>query len=206
MLCNKKHETFCEKSRRMVTILHRVKMNPKTRPRSTPFVFWKNGAERLLPTRKRCRDSKYYLRRKISRRSAFKVQRETLPGETTRDHLFYWRSCMEFDVSLHPFPFLTKKAISCMKDSYFKKTIATFAFCLEGRDEDELPECLLGGLPVVLSRSGTRCPGGRLFRGEGAKIFVLLYIKMNSTKPLLLSSFRTERMCPLPKQAKQSNN
>ena len=61
------------------------------------------------------------------------------PGTTGFLYTHPKRSVMEFDVSLHPFPFLAKKAIRCMKDSYFKKTIATFAFCLEGREEDELP-------------------------------------------------------------------
>merc|ERR1711933_300626 len=33
-------------------------------------------------------------------------------------------NCMEFDVSLHPFPYLAKQAICFMKDSYFKRVLA----------------------------------------------------------------------------------
>jgi len=51
---------------------------------------------------------------------------------------------MEFDISLHPFPYLAKKGICYMKEAYFEKTVVTFAFCIEGRTETELPECLIG--------------------------------------------------------------
>ncbi len=76
------------------------------------------------------------------------------------------RSCMEFDISLHPFPFLAKKAISCMKQSYFKKTIATFGFCIEGRDEDELPECLLGAFQLCYPDPVHAIQGEQLFAGK----------------------------------------
>ena len=76
---------------------------------------------------------------------------------------------MEFDVSLHPFPFLAKKAIRCMKDSYFKKTIATFAFCLEGREEDELPECLLGGFQLCYPDPVHAIQGEEFFAEKGGR-------------------------------------
>ena len=91
------------------------------------------------------------------------------PGTTGFLYSHPKRSCMEFDVSLHPFPFLAKKAISCMKDSYFKKTIATFAFCLEGRDEDELPECLLGAFQLCYPDPVHAIQGEDLFAGKGRK-------------------------------------
>jgi Protein ENHANCED DISEASE RESISTANCE 2, C-terminal len=47
-------------------------------------------------------------------------------------------SCVEFDVSLHPFPFLAKQAICYMKDSYFKKVLVSFGFVIEGRSDDEV--------------------------------------------------------------------
>jgi hypothetical protein len=47
-------------------------------------------------------------------------------------------SCMEFDVSLHAFPYLCKQAICFMKDSYFKKILVTFGFTIEGRTDDEV--------------------------------------------------------------------
>jgi hypothetical protein len=47
-------------------------------------------------------------------------------------------SCMEFDVSLHPFPYLAKQAICFMKDNFFKKILVTFGFVIEGRGDDEV--------------------------------------------------------------------
>lgn len=53
-------------------------------------------------------------------------------------------SCLEMDISLHPFPYLAKQGICFMKDSYFKKVLVTFGFVIEGKTDDELPECILG--------------------------------------------------------------
>eukprot|EP00751_Fragilariopsis_kerguelensis_P021586 CAMPEP_0170896458 /NCGR_PEP_ID=MMETSP0734-20130129/44797_1 /TAXON_ID=186038 /ORGANISM="Fragilariopsis kerguelensis, Strain L26-C5" /LENGTH=512 /DNA_ID=CAMNT_0011288685 /DNA_START=8 /DNA_END=1548 /DNA_ORIENTATION=- len=85
---------------------------------------------------------------------AFLVKRA---GETGYVFTHPTQSCMEFDVSLHPFPYLAKKGICYMKDTYFEKTVArllfektvvTFAFCIEGRSEEELPECVLGAFQL----------------------------------------------------------
>lgn len=91
------------------------------------------------------------------------------PGTTGFLYSHPRKSCMEFDVSLHPFPYLTKKAISCMKDSYFKKTIVTFAFCIEGREEDELPECLLGAFELCYPDPAHAIQGEQHFSGKGRK-------------------------------------
>lgn len=53
-------------------------------------------------------------------------------------------SCVEFDISLHPFPYLAKQGICFMKENYFKKILVSFGFVIEGRADDELPECLIG--------------------------------------------------------------
>mmetsp|Transcript_7123 Transcript_7123/g.17363 ORF Transcript_7123/g.17363 Transcript_7123/m.17363 type:complete len:1069 (-) Transcript_7123:102-3308(-) len=66
------------------------------------------------------------------------------PGTTGFLYRHPDKSCMEFDVSLHPFPYLAKQGICYMKDGFFKKILATLAFCIEGRTDDELPECLIG--------------------------------------------------------------
>eukprot|EP00531_Pseudo-nitzschia_arenysensis_P000460 CAMPEP_0116147914 /NCGR_PEP_ID=MMETSP0329-20121206/18040_1 /TAXON_ID=697910 /ORGANISM="Pseudo-nitzschia arenysensis, Strain B593" /LENGTH=1026 /DNA_ID=CAMNT_0003643937 /DNA_START=226 /DNA_END=3306 /DNA_ORIENTATION=- len=66
------------------------------------------------------------------------------PGTTGFLYRHPDKSCMEFDVSLHPFPYLAKQGICYMKDGFFKKILATLAFCIEGRADDELPECLIG--------------------------------------------------------------
>jgi len=76
---------------------------------------------------------------------AFLVKRA---GETGYVFTHPTKSCMEFDVSLHPFPYLAKKGIRYMKETYFEKTVVTFAFCIEGRTEDELPECVLGAFQL----------------------------------------------------------
>ncbi len=58
-------------------------------------------------------------------------------------------SVMEFHLNLHAFPFLCRQAIVMLKDYYFAKMLTTFAFTIEGRSEDELPEVLIGdGLQV----------------------------------------------------------
>ncbi len=53
-------------------------------------------------------------------------------------------NAFEFDISLHPFPYLAKKAMAYLKSSVFKKAIASFAFVIEARSDDELPEILIG--------------------------------------------------------------
>ena len=51
---------------------------------------------------------------------------------------------MEFDISIHPFPYLVKQATAYMKENYFRQLLASFAFVIEGRDDSELPEVLIG--------------------------------------------------------------
>lgn len=66
------------------------------------------------------------------------------PGTTGFLYRHPDKSCMEFDVSLHPFPYLAKQGICYMKEGFFARILATLAFCIEGRADDELPECLIG--------------------------------------------------------------
>ena len=66
------------------------------------------------------------------------------PGQTGFLYRHPDKSCVEFDISLHPFPYLAKQGINFMKDAYFKKVLVTFGFLIEGQAEDELPECLIG--------------------------------------------------------------
>jgi len=53
-------------------------------------------------------------------------------------------SCVEFDISLHVFPYLAKQGICYLKDSMFDKIVANIGFVIEGRDDDELPEVVIG--------------------------------------------------------------
>ena len=57
-------------------------------------------------------------------------------------------NAMEFDISLHPFPYLFKQAMAYLKDNYFDKAIATFGFVIEGRNDDELPEVVIGAMQI----------------------------------------------------------
>ena len=66
------------------------------------------------------------------------------PGQTGFLFRHPETSTFEFDISLHPFPYLAKQGICYMKESYFKKVLVTFGFLIEGRADDELPECLIG--------------------------------------------------------------
>ena len=70
------------------------------------------------------------------------------PGVTGFLHQHPELSCLEFDISLHPFPFLAKKGICFMKDRFFKKVLVTFGFVIEGKTDDELPECLIGAMQL----------------------------------------------------------
>jgi Protein ENHANCED DISEASE RESISTANCE 2, C-terminal/PH domain len=65
-------------------------------------------------------------------------------GVTGFIHTHPQLSCVEFDISLHPFPYLAKQGICFMKDSYFKRVLVTFGFVIEGRTDDELPETVIG--------------------------------------------------------------
>ena len=71
------------------------------------------------------------------------------PGQTGFLYRHPEKSCIEFDISLHPFPYLAKQGICYMKDTFFKKVLVTFGFLIEGRSDDELPECLIGLFQLV---------------------------------------------------------
>jgi Protein ENHANCED DISEASE RESISTANCE 2, C-terminal len=107
-------------------------------------------------------------------------------------------SCMEFDVSLHPFPYLAKQAICFMKESYFKRILVSFGFCIEGRSDDEvrlgrhycllvflpsrisliylgislqLPECLIGSMQLCYPDPGVAIQGADFFSGRSPSSF-----------------------------------
>ena len=58
------------------------------------------------------------------------------------------QNAMEFDISLHPFPYLFKQGTSYIKDNYFDEAIGTFGFVIEGRNDEELPEVVIGALQL----------------------------------------------------------
>lgn len=77
-------------------------------------------------------------------------------------------NCMEFDISLHPFPYLFKQGMAYMKD-YYNRTVWTFGFVIEGRSNDELPEVAIGALKVCHPNLKFIADGDDLFEGLCAK-------------------------------------
>ena len=75
---------------------------------------------------------------------------------------------MEFDISLHPFPYLFKQAMSYIKD-YLDKSVASFGFVIEGRSEDELPEVVIGAMTVCYPDLKTAAKGEEFFAGTCTK-------------------------------------
>jgi len=53
-------------------------------------------------------------------------------------------NAFEFDISLHVFPYLAKKALAYLKSTVFKKALVSLSYVIEGRADDELPELLIG--------------------------------------------------------------
>jgi hypothetical protein len=58
-----------------------------------------------------------------------------------------------------------------MKDSYFKKVLVTFGFTIEGRSDDELPECLIGLTQLCYPDPIHAIQGEDFFSGRSAKSY-----------------------------------
>jgi len=93
------------------------------------------------------------------------------PGKTGFLYQHPEMSCMEFDISLHPFPYLAKQAICYMKENFFKKILVIFGFCIEGRADDELPECVIGLMQLCYPDPQWAIQGGDVFSGKSPKSF-----------------------------------
>jgi len=93
------------------------------------------------------------------------------PGQTGFIYRHPDKSCFEFDISLHPFPYLAKQGICFMKDTYFKKVLVTFGFLIEGRSDDELPECLIGLTQLCYPDPVHAIQGEDFLAGKAAKSF-----------------------------------
>ena len=59
-------------------------------------------------------------------------------------------NAMEFGISLHPFPYLAKKALAYLKTNVFPKAIVSLSYVIEGRSDEELPEALIGDAVKVI--------------------------------------------------------
>lgn len=73
---------------------------------------------------------------------------------------------MEFDISLHPFPYLAKQAFSYLNLNYFSKLVATLGFVIEGRCNDELPEVVIGATQLCNLDSKIAVSAKDLFSGR----------------------------------------
>ena len=71
------------------------------------------------------------------------------PGETSFLYKYPGRSMMEIGINLHPLPYAFKQAMAYLRNNHFQNMIMTFSFIIEGRDEEELPEVLIGD-PFIL--------------------------------------------------------
>jgi len=91
------------------------------------------------------------------------------PGQTGFLYRHPEKSCMEFDVSLHPFPYLAKQGICYMKEGYFKSILATFGFCIEASNDDELPECLIGLFQLCYPDPVHAIQAEEFFAGKSAR-------------------------------------
>jgi hypothetical protein len=80
-------------------------------------------------------------------------------------------STVEFDISFHPFPYLAKQAICYLKENFFKKVLVTFGFCIEGRSDDELPECVIGTMQLCYPDPTIAIQGPEFFAGTSRKSF-----------------------------------
>ena len=74
-------------------------------------------------------------------------------------------SVMEFDISLHPFPFIAKQAFCYLHQNFFAKMIATIGFVIEGRSDDELPEAVIGAAQICYPNPSNIIDANDLFSG-----------------------------------------
>jgi hypothetical protein len=78
-------------------------------------------------------------------------------------------NAMEFDISLHPFPYLFKQGMAYIKE-YFDKSVWTFGFVIEGRNNDELPEVVVGAMKVCHPSPKFTVNADELFSGTCSKV------------------------------------
>lgn len=77
-------------------------------------------------------------------------------------------NAMSFEISFHPFPYLFKQGMSYLKD-YFDNAIGTFGFVIEGRNDDELPEVMIGVMKGCYAGPRLICRGEEFFSGSCPK-------------------------------------
>jgi len=92
------------------------------------------------------------------------------PGQTgfLYDHRSEQNS-MEFEISLHPFPYLAKQAFCYLVDNYFSQLVLSVGFLIESRSEDELPECVIGSAQLCHPDPSSSIRANNFFDGTSPK-------------------------------------
>lgn len=76
-------------------------------------------------------------------------------------------NAMEFEVNLHPFPYLLKKATAYLKEQLFSKVIVSFTYVIEGRSDNELPEAVIGeGIKLFYPEPNSAVHADDFFSGK----------------------------------------
>jgi len=78
---------------------------------------------------------------------------------------------MEFEISLHPFPYIAKQGFSYLHQSFFSKLITSIGFVVEGRDDSELPEVVLGATQLCYVDPSDVVDATKLFSGQAQSAF-----------------------------------
>ena len=74
----------------------------------------------------------------------------TVESERFGSEVWSSKPCyVEFDVNLHLFPYLAKTTIKSLHSEFFKKMVTHVGFVIEGREDEELPEQMLGCAKLV---------------------------------------------------------
>ena len=72
------------------------------------------------------------------------IKRSGTTGFLYQHHTYNNNTVMEMEISFHPFPWATKKALSYLRKTITHKALPIMGFVIEGREEAELPEVLIG--------------------------------------------------------------
>ena len=79
---------------------------------------------------------------------------------------------IEHTVNVHLFSYIARKALHTLQPK-FSRMVLNIGFVIEGRDDDELPECMLGVAKVIHMDPGERAPI-IMYRSNAPSKFTLL--------------------------------
>jgi len=79
-------------------------------------------------------------------------------------------SCLEMEISFHPFPWAAKHAIQYLRQNLLHKLLLTFGFVIEGREDSELPETLIGLSQLCFARSENAVLADKFFGSDVVKL------------------------------------